>query len=264
MQSQSYIDSHCHLLDPRLDGHREEILLRAKATGITGFFLGGVDPEDWSRQLLFNPEDFKVYRSFGMHPYFVAGNTSQACQNTLKNLEDKLSAADAIGEIGLDLRSNFKSSEVLQREMFERQLKLSKKLQKPVVLHIVRAHEPSLNLLKTEKTEKSMMVHAFNADKNKAKAYLDLGLYLSIGGAVTFANNIALQDAVSYMPLDRLMVESDTPDQAPEGWPGQYNEPSSIINVAAKIAALKNKSTEEILAISKHNLESFLGVCIGR
>jgi TatD DNase family protein len=251
-----YVDSHCHLADPRIFSDVEAVLVRSRAQGIKGWVQGGVDPEDWVRQ-----EDLKqrfpgeILTSFGLHPWWVARVSREEFEAGFSKLAHALPGADALGEIGLDYGPKLeKSSYENQHHAFRRQLGLLQITAKPLVLHIVRAHSDATSTLREfGPFAREGIVHSFSGTRENARKYLDLGLSLSISGGITRKGFESLKKAVRYIPLDRLLVETDSPDQPLEGQ--TLNEPTSLIEIAKVIAELReNESAENVLRTSATNV----------
>lgn len=255
-----YLDSHNHLSDLRIESEVESMIARAKAQGINGFLQGGVGPEDWQRQKSLKSRHPEVRLCFGLHPYWVADHSLAECEAALDQLARELGQAEAMGEMGLDFRPHIaKASEARQIEIFEAQLEMAEMALKPVVLHLVRAFDESLQVLETWGVPKAGgMVHSFNGSGPQAEKYLRMNLHLSIGGPVVRPDNKKLQQAVTLIPLDKLLIETDSPDQPPPRFEGAHNEPVSLWDVAEMIAKIKKMSAEEILDISSRNLEKLL------
>lgn len=255
-----YIDSHSHWSDPRWNKSLEEIkthLDKALAKNITFFLQGGVNPTEWQAQKELKKNFSKNFGlSFGLHPYFIAENDEDACEEALDLLALELPAAMALGETGLDFRPHImKDSMTRQIEMFENQIELAKAFEKPLILHIVQAHDKALQVLDVWGVpSRKGLVHAFSGSFDTAKKYIDRGFLISVGGAVTFEKNKKLFDCVQKMPLESLLIESDCPDQAPDGWVG-LNESTSIWIIAEKIAQIRNLSVLDVLQISASNFK---------
>lgn len=253
-----YIDAHSHWCDPRITAEQIPALItQCVEQNISIFMQAGVDPADWHRQIDLKrkyPDRFLL--SFGLHPYFVAGHTQDECEDAMDELSIILDQAIGLGETGLDFRPHIaKDSEDRQIIFFENQLSLAKAAYKPLILHIVQAHPEALKILDVwGAPESGGMVHAFNANAEIANEYLTRGLYLSIGGAVTHERNKHLREAVKNIPIDRLLIESDAPDQAPRDWQG-LNNSTSIWRVAQEIATLRETSPLKILEMSTSNFK---------
>lgn len=255
-----WIDSHCHLADPRIEDVAS-VLAKAQASGITGFVMAGLDPDDWQRQLALAKKYPQCLPVLGLHPYFVADHSLEDCETALDQLARRLIEAPGfIGEMGLDFRTHIvKDSEARQIEIFHAQLELAEFHQKPVILHIVRAHKETRRLFDHFGCPaRGGLVHAFSGSVSDAEAYLAAGLHLSIGGGLLKPDNERMDQVVRATPLERLLVESDSPDQAPPGYSPGENRPESILQVAARIAELKGVTRDQVLATSKANLLALL------
>lgn len=265
-----YIDSHSHWSDPRYTPEMVESLLqKARGLDITEFMLGGVDQIDWRRQLELkekHPENFHL--CFGLHPYFVSKSSSLDCETALDDLVKVIDQATGLGETGLDFRDKILESGGLsldeamahQIDFFENQIELAKVYQKPLVLHIVQAHEKALQIFEMWGVpERKGLVHAFSGSYETAIKYIDMGFMISIGGAVTFDKNHKLHQAAARIPAEFLLVESDSPDQAPQNWSG-LNDSSSLWQIAEKIGNLRGLSSAEVLEISSQNFKKLFTV----
>lgn len=265
-----FIDSHSHWSDPRYTPEIVESLLKkARGLDIAEFMLGGVDPADWQRQLELKwqyPESFHL--CFGLHPYFVSKNSGLDCEVALDDLVKLIDKSLGLGETGLDFRDKILESGGLsqeeamahQIEYFENQIEIAKVYDKPMILHIVQAHEKALQIFEMWGVpERKGMVHAFNGSYETAMKYIDLGFMISIGGAVTFDKHHKLHGATAHIPAEFLLVESDSPDQAPQNWAG-LNDSSSLWQIADKIGNLRGKTAEEILEISTGNFKKLFSL----
>lgn len=287
-----YIDAHCHLADPRLDSVRERVLEESAKQGVGGYVQGGVDPEDWERQLALKAKyPDRIYCSFGLHPWWVAelAHLEEAAfqRESVRALEllDRSVAmpeAVALGELGLDFgKRTSESTHGRQRVVFIQQLEIARRHGKPLVLHIVRAHDEAIRILKEHGVPtRGGIVHSFSGNGRAAREYLDLGLSLSISGAITGKGFENLKRAVVKTPLQRLMIESDAPDQKPapcqgrpDGLPGELNDPASIRVIAAALSRMRDsqlhpsrfqlsgdRGAEALLAQSTENVRRMFGL----
>ncbi len=249
----AYLDAHCHLADPRFDEDRDAVLARAEAAGVRWFFQGGVDPGDWARQSAL--ADRRWFLSFGLHPWWVADHDDDACDRALAELGQALAGAHALGELGLDFFPRLpKSSHDRQRRLFRLQLQLARRLEKPLVLHLVRCHGEALAIMKQEGGRFRGIVHGFAGSYAVAEAYMAMGLLISVGGALTREGRRKLKDAVCRIPGDRLVIESDAPDMAPQSFRGRRNEPASVWDTARAAADLRGERAEDVLARGTANM----------
>lgn len=257
-------DSHVHWSDKRFSDYEIVRLIRlCGEQRISYFLMAGVEPADWQRQLDLKHKYPDLLRTcFGLHPYFVALNSRDTCEEALDQLAQLIPQASALGETGLDFRKEYlpqaEVSEAQQIDFFENQIQLANVFDKPLVLHIVRAHEKAQQILGLWKNKNiSGFVHAFSGSFEVARAYLDLNLKISVGGAVTFSKNKKLHEAIKKIDLENLLLETDSPDQPPEKWIG-LNNSTSLWQVAQTVGEIKNLAAEEVLEKTTSNLKMLL------
>lgn len=252
------IDAHCHL--ERSDyAEVEAILDRARAAGlvhavVVGQFQG---PGDWGNALevaAAHP-DF-LSPTLGIHPHEAA----RATEEDFATLERTCAQPEvrAVGEAGLDYYYDRSPREV-QAQVFRRQCALARSLDKPLVVHVRDAHEECDAILREEGIRRGV-IHCFTGDTAAARRYLDLGFHISLSGVITYKKTEALQDAVRFTPLDRLMVETDSPFLAPVPHRGRKNEPAHVVETARKLAELKGVSLEELAAATTATTSGLFGL----
>jgi TatD DNase family protein len=258
MTKSQWIDAHCHLADPRLENQIEEVITEAEGLGIGFFMQGGVGPEDWQRQRdLAQKHPGKIGLCFGLHPYWVAEHDEVLCDIALDQLAPILPECLGLGELGLDFRPHImKDSRERQIGVFEAQLELAEATHKPMVLHLVQAHEEALRVMDIWGVPGAKgLVHSFNGSWGKAQDFLRRGLYLSIGGPVVWPQNEKLHQVIKEIPLEFLLLESDSPDQPPPRFKQSLNQPASLWDVAGKIAELREMPATEILELTTENFK---------
>jgi TatD DNase family protein len=259
-----WVDTHTHLQDRRvLDA--AAVWQAAQASGVTTTLLAGVDSADWQRQeaLAHLPG---VYFSAGLHPQRVAELTESEVEAELLALRCWLAPRRrpgpwvALGEIGMDGVGDRRGSFALQRHAFAQQLTVAQELNLPVILHILRAHEDALAVLRQVGLPKAGgVVHSYSGSKELVPRYLDLGLYLSFGGAITWAPNNRAAEALRACPMQRLLLETDTPDQTPLGQRPLPNEPRFLPEIARTAAQLLGVSEAELRAQTSASAEQLFG-----
>ena len=249
----TFIDAHCHLADPRFEGKLDQVMAHARQLKIQHFIQGGVGPDDWQRQMQLADDSWLF--SFGLHPWFVAKHSDAVCDDALSRLEPLLKHAVALGECGLDHGPKLaKDSYTRQSSCLERQLQMAKANDKPLVLHVVHAHGEVLKRLRANRNQWRGIVHGFAGSYEVARAYMDLGLTISVGGALTRQGYHKLKNAVSRIPKTHLVVESDAPDMAPTDWGHPINEPASLWLVAKAVAYFQQTKPRDVLIQSRQNL----------
>ncbi len=259
-------DAHCHLDDPRISDQVRDIIERANSVGVEGFLLAGYSPKRWSleRDLVHTFPSCKP--TYGLHPWFVAEVDPSELAQSLEGLEQLLSSADGaavgVGEFGLD-RSSRVSVNSWERQVgaFRKQLALARSFNLPVVLHVVKAHQETLHWLKRDGLPHAGgMVHGFSGSLELGKRYIREGLHLSLGGALTYPNRRKLREAATRLDAERLLIESDAPDQQPLQWDYTWNEPSSLKPIVMELATLRGEDPSELAAQLTHNTRTLFAL----
>lgn len=239
------IDTHCHLCKEDY----ENIELIVKNMGNNKMITAGVNNTTNQEVLELIKEYPTVYGAIGIHPTEVGISNQDSLEWIEDNLkEDKIVA---IGEIGLDYHYGIEEKEK-QMQFFKKQLDLAKKYNKPVVIHSRDAIEDTYNIMKEYRGIK-MVLHCYSGSVEMAKRFLELDVYFGVGGVLTFKNSRVLKDVVSFLPLDHILLETDSPYLAPEPFRGSKNEPKNVLLVAEALALIKGISAEEVIDITTKN-----------
>ena len=237
-------DSHAHYNDDRFKDDVSDVL-NSLCDNNVGFVMNACSSIDEIPYILNLSEKFPfLYASVGVHPHDV----SNMSDDDIKILEDysKNEKVRAIGEIGLDYYYDH-SPRDLQKKWFYEQIELAKKVNLPIIIHDRDAHKDTMDILKIADAKKCGGVfHCYSGSKEMAKEVLNLGLYIAFGGSVTFKNAKNVQEAASYVPLDRLLIETDCPYLTPEPNRGKRNSSLYMHHTAKKLAEIKGVSEEEI------------------
>ena len=240
-----FVDSHCHLdkLDyQELHQGIEDVVAKAKAANVTELLSVGVTLDSFPNMLEMIESYDNIYASCGVHPLDVESDFA------LDRLHEYASNPKvvAIGETGLDYHYQPETAE-LQKLRFEQQVDLAVKLNKPLIIHTRNARQDTLDILKNGNAEQcGGVIHCFTEDLAFAEAAMDLGFYISISGIVTFRQATELKEVVKALPLERLLIETDSPYLAPVPHRGKQNQPAYVVEVAAYIAQLKGRSLGEV------------------
>ncbi|MBR3145071.1 MAG: TatD family hydrolase [Clostridia bacterium] len=239
-------DSHAHLDDKAFDEDREALIEEMKNSGVAGIITCGCDIESSKRALsLAHKYDF-IYAAVGIHPEEIQKGDSLDEIEVLA--QDKKCVA--IGEIGLDYYYD-KEHKNLQKEIFSSQIDLAKKLHLPIIVHDREAHEDTLIILKNKKPKG--VLHCFSGSVEMAKEVMKLGMYLGVGGVITFKNARKLPEVVKIIPDDKLLIETDCPYLAPVPYRGKVCFSGMIPLTAKKIAEIRETDTESVLQLTKEN-----------
>lgn len=250
-----FIDSHCHLDHLDLEPYNSSLDLAldaARKHGVEGFLLIGIDFNKFQQLIDIENKYKDVWLSIGCHPLSddLTGNASfDADQLASMAAHSKVVA---IGETGLDYHYA-PDKKQFQIQAFETHLQVASEQQKPIIIHTRSAVEDTLELMRKYSGDVTGVLHCFTEDWQMAKTAIDMGYYISLSGIVTFPNAAELREVAKKIPVDRLLIETDSPWLAPVPFRGKKNEPKYLPEVAKCIAALRQTSVEEIGAITSDN-----------
>jgi TatD DNase family protein len=252
------VDSHCHIDMPQFDVDRDAVVERAREAGVeTMLIVGGVDEESGHQRALRVGERYGFPASAGVHPH-EARLATEATYDELRGLA-KEKRVVAIGEMGLDFHYDHSTRET-QREVFRRQVRLARDVGLPVIVHTREADDETAEILAAEgAAQVGGIIHCFTGTRELASRALEMGFLISFSGILAFPRAEEIQHVARTIPLDRLLVETDAPFLAPPPHRGKRNEPAFVVEVARRIAALREVSVEEIGAATRVNFEGFLG-----
>ncbi len=239
-------DSHAHYTDEKFDGIREELLSKLPKNGVFVVITCGCDKNSSNEAIKLAKKYDYMYCAVGIHPENLDSGTSV---DEIKKLS-KYEKCVAIGEIGLDYYYNNENKQE-QIKVFEEQIILANELNLPVIVHDRDAHVDTLEILKKHKPKG--VVHCFSGSSEMAKEIINIGMYIGVGGVVTFKNAKRLPEVVTIIPDDRLLIETDCPYLSPEPFRGKICHSGLIPLTAQKIAMLRKTSIENILNLTNNN-----------
>jgi TatD DNase family protein len=253
------IDTHCHLTFEPLDADIDAVIERSKAAGVTSWITVGTNLADSKRAVEFAGRFDNMYAAVGIHPH----DAKDAAPDTLAQLRDlaQNTKVVAIGETGLDFHYNF-SKQPDQLRVFAAQLQLAAELNLPVIIHSRNAFDETIDVLdRFAKPVKNIVFHCFSGSPEQAKKVLDRGYCISFTGVVTFKNAGRTREAAKVVPLDRLMLETDSPYMSPEPMRKQkINEPALMTHTAKFVADLKKTPLEQFAAAVTATSKSFFNL----
>lgn len=257
-------DSHAHYDDPVFDPDRKELLGRLFAESVCHVVNIGADLETSRASIRLAKEYPQIHATVGIHP----GSVKDAPPDALAQLEALLTEEKvvAVGEIGLDYYYDDNAPRQVQKEFFRAQLALAKQYDLPVVIHDRDAHGDTMELLREYRPKG--VVHCFSGSVEMAREVVSLGMYLGLGGAVTFKNARVPVEVAAAMPLSSLLVETDAPYMAPVPFRGKRCDSSMIAYTAEKIASARSMATgiavtpEEILSAARENASRLFGIAL--
>lgn len=245
-----FVDSHCHLDFPDLLQREDEVLAAMAANDVRHALCVSVKLEDFPRVLAVAERHAGLWASVGVHP------DNADCEEPDVERLTALAAHPrvvAIGETGLDYYWH-KDEPEWQRARFRTHIRAARACAKPLIVHTRNAAADTLRLMREENAgEAGGVMHCFTESREVAEAALDLGFYISFSGIVTFRNATALKEVAAMVPLDRLLIETDSPYLAPTPHRGHTNQPAWVVHVAEEIARLRGETVERIADVTTDN-----------
>ncbi len=244
------IDTHNHIDTDIFSTNRQEIIHTARKNGIIAQIVVGFSGDRWQHLLSQCAQENDLYPALGLHPLHLDPRSN----DHIKELQNLVQTEHviAIGEIGLDFfHPNAEKKQ--QTLFFEEQLEIAEDAGLPVLLHIRKAHDQVLAILRKRRKPVSGIVHGFSGSMQQAEQFIALGMYLGFGGAITYDRARKLRHIASKIPLDRIVLETDAPFMTPSTYHGTPNKPAYLQETAHILAVLRNVSIEEIAEKTTEN-----------
>jgi TatD DNase family protein len=252
-------DSHCHLDPMRFGAELGDVLARARAAGVTRMTVIGTRAADSEAAADLAAREPGVVAAAGVHPNDVAEAEPGEWERIVRLVESGRVAA--VGETGLDWYRTTAPHD-LQREWFARHLELARRSSLPVVIHTRESIRDTLDMLRDAVARGPLLLilHSFTGSAAEAAEAIDLGCHLGFAGMVTFRSSTALREVAAAIPLDRLLVETDSPFLAPEPLRGRRNEPANVVHTARCLALARGEPLEALAAATTANARRVFGV----
>ncbi|MDB6146115.1 MAG: yjjV [Pseudomonas sp.] len=248
------IDTHTHLDFPDFDADRDTLLANCRALGVERVVVLGVYQRNWQRVWDLVQSDDGLFAALGLHPLYI----DEHLPEHLTELGDWLRRLKghpqlcAIGEIGLDYFVESLDRE-RQQDVFEAQLQLAADFNLPALLHVRRSHAATIATLKRFKLERSGIIHAFAGSREEAREYIKLGFKLGLGGAATWPQALRMHRVIAELPLDSVVLETDSPDMPPAMYPNQRNSPEHLPDICMALAELMSIRADDLADASTRN-----------
>lgn len=251
-------DTHAHINDHRFDNDRAEMIQACFEAGVEYILIPGVDRSTVEPSLALANEYDRIYVAVGTHPHESKDFTDDDYEY-YKDLALHHHKVRAIGEIGLDYYYDF-SDRIIQREVFVRQLVLAREVDLPIIIHDRDAHGDIMDILRNEGKGNWGIFHCYSGSWEMAKELVKMGYYISFAGPVVFPKSTKLKEVAQQVPLDRILIETDSPYLTPPPFRGRRNDPSKTQFIAEEIAALKGMDVEEFAAQTYENGKRVFGI----
>ena len=241
------VDSHCHLDYAELYDQLNEVVKRAVLSQVNYLLTICTTPESFKRILLILKKYKNIYGTYGIHPHETQ-KYKNIDSTIISKVKKKYKKIIGIGETGLDFFYSHSDKEV-QKKSFIEHIKAASELNVPIIVHSRNAESDTYEILKSEKKNSNLkiLMHCFTGSKDFAKKLLDINCYISVSGIITFKNSIELSETISSIPIENLLVESDSPYLAPNPYRGKTNEPSFILHTIEKLSQIKKVTKQSII-----------------
>lgn len=256
-----FFDSHMHIDDEQFDNDREDVIKKINNLGVTKAIDLGCDIKSSKKVIdIANSTNF-IYAAVGLHPEEIPLSEDELWKtiDEIKKLAIQNKKVVAIGEIGLDYYWR-KDNKELQKLAFRAQIDLANELNLPISIHTRDAIDDMIQIIMNNQVKKSGVLHCCPFNTELVKHGLEAGLYIGFGGTCTFKNSKNAKKIIDMVPLNRILVETDSPYLAPEPVRGTRNDPSNLVHIVNKIAEYKNISPEEIANITYKNAEKLFEI----
>jgi TatD DNase family protein len=253
------IDTHTHLDFDDFDADRRQVLDHCQQLGVERMVVLGVYQRNLQRVWDLALSEPAVYAALGLHPIYLDEHQPEH----LIELEDLLSQHAghpklcAVGEIGLDYYVE-SLDRARQQQVFDTQLQLAADFNLPALLHVRRSHADTIATLKRFKLKRAGIIHAFAGSREEAREYIKLGFKLGLGGAATWPQALRMHRVIAELPLDSVVLETDSPDMAPAMFAGMRNSPEHLPQICVALAALMQIAPEQLAQVSTHNANELL------
>jgi len=255
-----FIDTHAHLLDDKFETDRYEVITKAFENRVEKIIEIGCDKKNWDKTLEFASKNKNVFFTLGIHPQ----EAKTADKNDfIKLAEMALNPKCAgIGETGLDYHYEY-SPRPVQKEVFLTHLNTARKVKKPLIIHCREAYSDLIDILENDFKENGSLegvIHCFSGSMEDSKKLINLGFLIGIDGPITYPNSSLLRETVKNIPLEKILLETDSPYLSPQKYRGKRNEPAYLTLIAENIAEIKQLPLSRVEEITTANASKLFGV----
>ena len=250
-------DTHTHLYDDKFKDDLDEVVGEFREHYVYKALTLGTEIETSQACIDIAQKYEDVYAAVGIHPHDAKSSKAGDIEKLREMVKNN--KVVAIGEIGLDYHYDFSPRDI-QMDIFKGQMEMAREMVLPAVYHVREAFGDFLPMVQKGQTYNNAVMHCFGGSKESAKICIDAGMMISFTGVITFKNANKVKEVVNYIPLDRLMIETDCPYMAPVPYRGKRNKPSYVVEIAKAMAEIKGKTVDEIAEITYNNATRFFGL----
>ncbi|KOO14647.1 deoxyribonuclease [Vibrio xuii] len=252
-------DTHCHFDFDIFQDDFDFQLKTANAQGVSRFVVPSIGSTNWAQVQQMAAEHASIYFALGIHPYFLHQQSIDELPTLKELLSHRGNQCVAVGECGLD--SVVEVDMTLQEKVFIEQVRFATSCQLPLILHCRKTHNRMLQILKQEKFQYGGILHGFSGSYQQAMQFIELGFFIGVGGVITYPRANKTRQAIVRLPIERLVLETDSPDMPLNGYQGKPNHPKMIGEILSCLASLKGMPKQTIAEIVWKNSNSAFGIC---
>ncbi|WP_390902885.1 TatD family hydrolase [Vibrio qingdaonensis] len=263
------IDTHCHLDLIAAKTDLADVLEGARAAGVEGIIVPGINEENWTDIAQLAQQHSDIYYALGFHPLFLSGVSSASIERLkqvfvqARGLPNK---CVAIGECGLDFYHLGQDCDVelvkqQQKQILREHILLANKAKLPVILHCRKAHQDMMALLRKTAPIYGGVIHGFSGSYQQAMEYIKLGIYIGVGGVISYERAKKTRDTISKLPLEYLLIETDAPDMPLSGYQGAINKPEMLKLTLSTLIMLRSESAQTVTSQLQNNSKSLFFIC---
>ena len=249
------IDTHCHIDVEAFDDDRETVIEKAKQAGVKTIIIPAVASAGWHSLIALSEQNVDLHFALGLHPYFVDKHSDNDLEELVQMLDQE--HAVAVGEIGLDYYDKHLNQQK-QRYFFEAQVKIAEQYELPIIVHARKSHDDIIQILKKEQFSRGGIMHAFNGSIQQAETFIKLGFKLGFGGMLTYERSTKLRSLAKALPLEAIVLETDSPDMTVQSHRGQRNSPEYLPEVLQSLADVRQQRVELVAAQTTANANAVL------
>ncbi|GLR76697.1 TatD family hydrolase [Aliivibrio sifiae] len=254
-----FIDSHCHLDFSPFSENEGYYLQKAQEKGVSKFIVPSVNQSNWANVVSLSRQHESIYYALGIHPLFISNDHQSEVLSLTKFVSEHRDKCVAIGECGLDFWDK-ESNRDIQVDVFREQCLLAKIHQLPLIVHSRKSHDHVLKILREIKPEKGGVIHGFSGSFQQAEQFIQLGFYIGVGGVISYERAIKTKNAIAKIPLDKILLETDSPDMPLSGFQGKINTPDKVANLCDYLAMIRKESKQSIANVVYKNTTSLFGI----
>ncbi len=254
-----FIDSHCHLDFSPFKDNQDYYLEKAQRQGVKKFIVPSVNQSNWQSVWSLAQQYESVYCALGIHPLFIADDYQSELIQLKQFIYQHQNKCVAIGECGLDFWDKNNQQEI-QVMVFREQCILAKKYQLPLIIHSRKSHDRVLKILREIKPEKGGVIHGFSGSLQQANQFIDLGFLIGVGGVITYERAKKTKNVIAAIKLDKILLETDSPDMPIDGYQGQPNSPDKVSNIYECLSLLRKESKQTVARAVYKNTRLLFGI----